>query len=377
MAKESPTIPFPRENPHLFGHEAAQAQFLREAERGMLHHAYLMTGPKGIGKATLAYRFARYLLNRGAVQAKPEEAPSFSLFGDEPALVVAASSTSSLDMPADSALFRRIAGGTHTDLLVLAPPYDDKKHAEKTIITIDEARKVPEFLSLTPAESDWRVVIVDAVDQLNVNAANALLKILEEPPARAILFLICHNPGAILPTIRSRCRLFTLQSPNAPEFEQILGQVAPHIMLHDYAPLFALSGGSPGYAITLAANDGVEWYRRWVDALQPDATAATRQAFADKVAAQKAAETWRTVLHGFDLVSARIALWPHVKPEDFVIDGEGDKLGRIAATMTPEIRAKWRARSFELLTTTDIFNLDKRQTIAMLLSPELLDAVAA
>ena len=381
MAKEkSISIPLPRENHLLFGHAAAQAQFLQEAERGLLHHAYLMSGPKGIGKATLAYRFARHILSRGAVSRAPvvAEPDSFSLFGDlEPAPVAAPiAHENSLDMDPDSALFRRIAGGTHTDLLTIAPAYDAKKMVEKDNISVDDARKVPEFLSLTPAEGDWRVVIIDAVDQLNVNAANALLKILEEPPARAILFLICHKPGGILPTIRSRCRSFALNAPSKAEFEQVLGSIATSIMLHEYDGLYALSNGSPGYAITLHTSDGIGIYRQWLDALQPTATPEQRNKFASFCAAQKSPEIWRAILHGWHTSITRINLWPHVGAGQWIIDGEGDKLAAIAAPLSPKLRERWAAQAAELLTTTDVFNLDKRQTMNMLLSPTLLEAVA-
>lgn len=374
MAKEKIIdIPAPRENARLFGHRKAQAQFVAEAERGLLHHAYLMTGPKGIGKATLAYRFARYILSRGAVEAKQEVA-SLSLFG-EVGNQKPEAGNQNLDLPADSPLFRRIAGGSHADLLTISPAFDAKKQTEKATISVEEARKVPEFLSLTPAEGDWRVVIVDAVDQLNSNAANALLKILEEPPARAILFLICHQPGGILPTIRSRCRQFALQSPTRHEFDETLSAIAPSVMMHEYTSLYALSGGSPGYAITLYATDGVQYYRQWLEAISGDA--ATRKRFTDSVAAQKSPEIWRTILHGWNTAITRINLWPHTAHEHFVLDNEATLLAAIAESLTPDQRARWRAQAAELLNVTDVFNLDKRQTITMLLAPALLDRVAA
>jgi DNA polymerase-3 subunit delta' len=377
MAKEKTiSIPLPRENHLLFGHAAAQAQFVQEAERGLLHHAYLMSGPKGIGKATLAYRFARYILSRGAVSRAPVAADSFSLF-DEPALPQSPiPNPQSLDMSPESPLFRRIAGGTHTDLLTIAPAYDAKKQVEKDSISVDDARKVPEFLSLTPAEGDWRVVIVDAVDQLNANAANALLKILEEPPARAILFLICHKPGGILPTIRSRCRNFALTAPSKAEFEQTLGSIAPSIMLHEVDGLYALSNGSPGYAITLHASDGISIYRQWLEALQPTATAEQRNKFASFCAAQKSPEIWRSILHGWNTAITRINLWPHVGADQWILDGEGGMLAAIAESLSPRQREQWHAQASQLLTTTDVFNLDKRQTMNMLLAPQLLAMIA-
>lgn len=371
MAKDkSIEIPAPRSNPHLFGHEAAEQRFQQEFAQGKLHHAYLMTGPKGIGKATLAYRFARHILATGAVQAKKLDTGMVSLFGDTP------EPETSVSKEQDDALFRRIAAGSHTDLLSISPAFDAKKGTEKNIISVEDARKVPEFLSLTPAEGAWRVVIVDAVDQLNANAANALLKILEEPPAAAILLLVCHEPGAILSTIKSRCRKFALEAPSRDAFDKALQAVAPHIQPHDYAALHALSNGSPGLAITLDAYDGLKWYSNWLAALQPDATAVTRQKLADSANAQKSPDAWRTIMHAWQVAISRISLWPHVTAAP-IVNGEAELIRAIAEPMDRILREGWAGRARHLMAATDIFNLEKRQSIAMLMQPGLLDRLAA
>jgi DNA polymerase-3 subunit delta' len=374
MAKNDIEVPHPRENPLMIGHGEAEQRFAQEFNRGLVHHAYLMTGPKGIGKATLAYRFARYVLSTGAVKAA--EAPSMSLFDDEPA-APAPAATNDLNMPADSALFRRIAAGSHTDLLTLSPAYDAKKNVEKSIITVDDARKVPEFLSLTPAEGDWRVVIVDAVDQLNPNAANALLKILEEPPARAMLFLVCHQPGGILPTIRSRCRQFKLNAPNANDFSEILNRIAPSIENHDYAALYALSFGSPGHAITLYQENGLGWYEGWLNAMQPGAAPEVRQKFSDSVGAQKSPASWDAVMHGWNMAMQRITLHPHYGADKPILSKESTLLSAIAAATPPALRAQWMEAGQRLIHETETFNLDKRLTIRLLADPAQLDRLAA
>ncbi|MES2983565.1 MAG: DNA polymerase III subunit delta' [Pseudomonadota bacterium] len=375
MAKESEIdVPAPRENPLLFGHEQAQARFLNEFNRGLVHHAYLMTGHKGIGKATLAYRFARFILAQGA-QAVAAEAPSMSLFGDEPA-PPPATNPQSLAMDAEHTLFRRIAAGSHTDLLTLSPAYDAKKHVEKSHIGVDEARKVPEFLSLTPAEGLWRVVIVDAVDQLNSNAANALLKILEEPPERAILFLICHEPGGILPTIRSRCRHFKLTAPDATAFADTLNQIAPSIASHDYAALYALSHGSPGHAITLYKEEGLGWYEGWLAAMQPGASAATRQKFCDSAGGLKSPQGWATVMHGWQMAMQRLSLYPHQDPTP-IFRREAEMLAAVAGINTPSQLQAWVENGNRLIHQTETFNLDKRHSIRLLADPTQLDMLAA
>jgi DNA polymerase-3 subunit delta' len=369
-------LPPPRENPLLIGHEAAEQRFLKEFNRGALHHAYLMTGAKGIGKATLAYRFARFVLGQGA-PVKQAEAPSMSLFGDAPALnQPPAPSPQSLFLDAESPLFRRIAAGSHTDLLTLSPAYDTKKHVEKSTISVEDARKVPEFLSLTPAEGEWRVVIVDAVDQLNTNAANALLKIIEEPPARALLLLVCHEPGSVLPTIRSRCRNFKLSAPDAAAFAEILHRIAPVIASHDYAALYALSYGSPGHAITLYKADALGLYEGWLAAMIPGATLDTRQRFADAAAAQKSPDAWAALIHCWQLAMQRITLHPHYAATQPIFRREAEMLDAIASAAPPRVRHEWAEKGNQLITQTEIFNLDKRQTIRLLTDPAQLDMLA-
>ncbi|MBC7801304.1 MAG: AAA family ATPase, partial [Gemmatimonadaceae bacterium] len=166
----------PRANPLLLGHAAAEAAMDDAIRARRVHHAWLLTGLEGIGKATCAYRFARRLLAGTGAAHDP-----------------------------DSPLFRRVAAGTHADLLTIERAWDDKRKRKRSEIVVDSARGAAEFLRLTPAEGGWRIVVVDGAEHLNRNAANALLKILEEPPARAVLLLVCAAPGRLLPTIRSRC----------------------------------------------------------------------------------------------------------------------------------------------------------------------------
>jgi DNA polymerase-3 subunit delta' len=155
-----------------------------------MHHAWLLGGRKGIGKATLAYRFAR------AALAHPSERQS---------------DRASLDIAEDTRASRQVRALSHPGLLVLRRPYDDKGKRFAASIPIDEVRRLRSFLSHSAGEDAWRVVIVDEANELNVNAANALLKSLEEPPARAVFLLVSSAPGQLLPTIRSRCRALSFQ----------------------------------------------------------------------------------------------------------------------------------------------------------------------
>ncbi len=220
----------PRENPLLIGHAGAERQLLDAMQGGRMHHAWLITGPTGVGKATLAYRFARRLLAGG---------------GD----------TLALD-PAHP-VFRRVAIGSHADLLTIEREYDEKKHRMRGEIVVDDARAISAFLRLTPAEGGWRVVVLDGAEHLNRNAANAVLKMLEEPPPRAVLLLTCAAPGRLLPTIRSRCRRLEMQPLGAPDMAAVLAAYLPTMPTEQRARLVGIAAGSPGRALALAQDRGL------------------------------------------------------------------------------------------------------------------------
>ena len=189
----------PRETTVLHGHAEAERALL-EAYRGRrFHHAWLIAGPAGIGKATLAYRMARFVL------AHPDpRAP-------------AVQRATSLHVDADHPVARRIAAQAHGDLLVLERTINEKTNKLRQDIQVDDVRRTVTFFGSTAGEGGWRVAIVDAVDELNREGANALLKILEEPPRRAVLLLVSHSAARVLPTIRSRCRLLALRPLPAAE----------------------------------------------------------------------------------------------------------------------------------------------------------------
>src|ERR1700755_3451457 len=174
-------VAHPREVFELQGHEGPEAEFESARARGRLHHAWLLTGPEGVGKATFAYRAARRLLG-----APPE--PQRGVLGSDPHHPVS----------------RQVAARSHPDLMVLEREGPDGK--PRKVIPVEEARRLAEFFSKSPASAPHRVAIIDAMDDLNVNAANAILKTLEEPPPSGVLLMVSHSPGRLLPTIRSRCR---------------------------------------------------------------------------------------------------------------------------------------------------------------------------
>jgi DNA polymerase-3 subunit delta' len=221
----------PRDVFQLDGQSAAEAAFIDALERGRLHHAWLLTGPEGVGKATLAYRMARRLLG-----ARPD--PSQGLLGASPSDVVS----------------RQVAARSHPDLMVLERLTDDGK-ARKSI-PVDEARRLPEFFANSPAVSPYRVAIIDAADDLNVNAANAVLKTLEEPPARGVILLISHAPGKLLPTIRSRCRRLAIPAPGVAAAAEMVERMAD-LQPREAERLARMAHGAPGRALQLAAAGAI------------------------------------------------------------------------------------------------------------------------
>ena len=224
--------PHPREVFDYLGDGAPERAFLSAMTRGRLHHAWLLTGPEGIGKATFAYRVARRLL--GA-----RSAPALGLLGAGP----------------DDPVSRQIIARAHPDLLALQRDPEDGK--TRRGIPVDEARGLPDFFSKSPATAPYRVAIIDTADDLNVNAANAVLKTLEEPPERGVLLLISHAPGALLPTIRSRCRQLRFSPPEAGAAAAWVAEKA-EVSLVDAGRLLQMARHSPGQAWRLADQGALD-----------------------------------------------------------------------------------------------------------------------
>ncbi len=236
--------PHPRETLQLHGQQAAEATFLTAFNANKLHHGWLITGPRGIGKATLAWRIARFLL------ANPATADG--LFGD------GLPAPDNLDIATDHPLNARITALSEPALYLLRPIWDADKKRLKSGITVDEVRKLKGFFNLSAADGGRRVVIVDSADDMNVSAANALLKLLEEPPADATILLVSHQPSRLLPTIRSRCRELRCTTLSADDMARAM--TATGADNTDSKALAELSGGSAGEAVRLTNLDGMQAY---------------------------------------------------------------------------------------------------------------------
>ena len=235
----------PARSAGLVGHGAAEAMLLDAAQSQRLPHAWLIAGPPGIGKATLAYRFARYLLAAKEAQA-----------------------ADSLEIAPDTDVFRRIAAGAHGNLLAIERGWDERRKSRRGEIVIDDIRRLQGFFGRTAAESGRRICIVDSADEMNRNAANALLKTLEEPPKAGLLLLVANAPGRLLPTIRSRCRRLSLTPLEAGQVAEILRAHKPDLPADEATALAGLAEGSPGRAMALAEEGGMETYRAMLSLLE-------------------------------------------------------------------------------------------------------------
>jgi len=222
------------------GHADAEKRMRQAFDSGKMHHAWLISGAKGIGKASLAYRFAAYILSAA-------ESRAFDISDD-------------LSIDHSSRTAHWLASRSHPDLFVLERNWDSKTKKLKSELAVDDARRLSDFFGFTAGNGGWRVAIIDAADDLNNASANALLKLIEEPPPKCLLLLVCNQPGRLLRTIRSRCMRIDLSPLSQAETSKVLTSLPldeprPHADLEVAAKL---AGGSPGRGLELLESTGAK-----------------------------------------------------------------------------------------------------------------------
>lgn len=339
------TIAPPRGNPILMGHEPAEQALLHAWRSNRLHHAWLITGPRGIGKATLAFRFARFLLAGSGAD----------LFAPAP---------TTLDMDPAAPTFRQVASGGHADLLTIERAYDEKRDRLRSEIVVDDVRALGAFLHLKAAGGGWRVAVIDCADDLNRNAANALLKLVEEPPRQAVILLVSHAPGRLLPTIRSRCRRLQLGPLDDREMATLLGRYCPSLPDGDRQLLLHMAEGSIGRALEIAAAGGPDLYRTIVGQLLQGSKTdpIALHAMADRLAHKDAADLFR--LAG-ELVVGWLGRLVRAKATGQgapnLIEGEAAGLAALAARHSLDQWLELWEKIARLFARTETANLDRKQ----------------
>ncbi len=318
--------PHPRETGHLFGHQAAQAEFLASHLSGRAHHAWLITGPQGIGKATFAWKIARFLL-----ATPPDDG---GMFAPPP--------PQTLDIPHDHPVARRLRALSEPGVFLLRRGLNDENKVPVQTILVKEVREMTKYFHLSLGDGGRRVCIIDSADDLNPNAANALLKLLEEPPARVTFLLLSHAPFRLLPTIRSRCRELRLTSLTPQDLSDALTAAGGTLDPADRIPLAELAGGSVGEAFRLTNTDGLDLYAKLVTtfATLPRLDRPRALALTDIGAGRANAARFDLILTLLDLFLVRLAragTTAQTPPE--AAPGESALIARLSPT--PEAARHW------------------------------------
>ena len=340
--------PPPWRNDRLVGHETAERTLLAAHQAGKLHHAWLLTGPRGIGKATLAWRFARFLL----------AAQEAGLFGG----------SDNLDVAREAPGRALVDARSHPDLFHLRRTLNPDTGRIRAEISVDDVRELGDFMHMTPAMGDWRVAIVDSADEMNRNSANAVLKVLEEPPAKAVLLIVAHAPGSLLPTIRSRCRRLALHPLADDTVVELLGDYAPGTSADERTALARLAEGSIGRALELSSAGSLTLYREMVEVLStlPDLDVPRLHGFAERFArrGEEANADWRSLNYLFDgwlkgllREGAVGGGTPPVVPAE-----QGLREKFLAAASLDRWMEAWE-KIARLLSRSDAVNTDRKQTV--------------
>jgi DNA polymerase-3 subunit delta' len=328
-------VKLPRQTRILVGHDEAEQALLNAYRSGRMHHGWILAGERGIGKATLAFRLARFIF------AHPDPtAPEVAVAKD-------------LSVPAVDHQAHWLDIGAHPNLLHLQREWNEKRGRYQTQLPVDTIRRITPFLGTTAGEGGWRLVIVDPADDMNPSAANAILKNLEEPPRDTLFILVAKSRGALLPTILSRCRTLSLKPLSTEEIEEVVLHAAPDLAKAKDAKLAAaLSGGSPRRFIELERQDGAGLYRLMREAIE-GGKAEAQLALSARASAAAVTEQFVDLFMGY--LSRRVR-------------GQPEPAGAANPPAAPLVT--W-AELWEKATLSgrevEIYNLDRRQFVLDLL----------
>ena len=341
----------PRQRFDLIGHAAAERQVLKALDTGRMPHAWLITGPRGIGKATFAYRFARFMLADGAAAS--------DMFGGPPP---------SLQIDADHPVAARVAASGHGDLLTVERSSDPKSSspALRTRIVVEQIRGVGGFFAHTSAEGGWRIAIVDGAEEMNPNAANALLKILEEPPQQCLLLLVSHAPGRLLATIRSRCRVLQLRPLSDEKVGEVLAGQGLELEAAECLALARLSEGSPGRALALAEAGGLAAFEELLQLFAdlPDVDYTKVHGLADRFQRREGAEAFRVWIDLFRLWLSRMVRGAAAgRGLEEAVPGESGLQARLLAKTPLDRWVELWEKTNALAAKAEQVNLDRKQVI--------------
>jgi DNA polymerase-3 subunit delta' len=345
----------PRWTADLIGQADAEAALLAACRAGRLPHGWLISGPRGIGKATLAFRFARFLLAGGEAGG--------GLFGD---------SAAGLAVPPEHAVFRLVGRRAHPDLVAMEREESETSKRRRSkpkqlsaVIRVEQVRALGQFFALTAAAGGWRVAIVDGADDMNDSAANAILKVLEEPPARAVLLLVAHRPNRVLPTIRSRCRKLTLHPLAADELARFLAARLPELSADDRLSLARLAEGRPGRALTLAEQGGLGAYRELIELMQalPELDGQRLHALADRLDRRDQAERQAVWMELLALWLNRLVLAGAGRAPEVAVAGEAELRGRLLARAGLDRWLELWEKVCRLARQGDGLNLDRKHVV--------------
>ncbi len=348
MATDSPEIDrvqgcaHPRETYSLYGHDEAEQQIISSLKSGRLPHAWLISGSPGIGKATLAYRFARYVLEHGSREIR-----------------------SSLFVAPDERSSRFIESESHPGLLALRRVWEPGKKRFQTVLSVQEVRKLSDFFGLSSTDDGWRVCIIDSADDMNRAACNALLKRLEEPPPRSLLLLVSHRPGSLLATIRSRCRHLPLKSLSQDALAAIIAEAGMDVSASDLETLSQIAGGSAGRVLQLLQNDGIANFGRVLSLFSraPNIDTSAVTAFAEHVSKTQGEDLFDLTFDFIALILERAASLGAGEAQPLSTDEKAVYSTLDRAYGPQGLSAAW-SEAQRLHTACRALNLDQKQTIA-------------